>query len=300
MRAQPRACGGEFAGTLRGYGQVRVGVLGGGLQGCCTALALADRGFAVCLYDCNDMLLSRTAVANEGKIHLGYMYAGDPSLSTARAMIKGALAFEPFLRRYILGAENILSTSQPAAYVVHRDSQHDVEEVSGYLLQVHNLLAQAVAGKRGAYFGAELNSPPRRWSDQERDAIFTREIALRVFDTPEVAINPVELANAVRVSISSHPRIEVRSNMRVERTEEDGQRVIVTARGADGPVKDGFDHVVNALWGGRLAIDECMGSKPGRPWLHRLKYGVSFTWPDSIERPPSATFVSGPFGEIAS
>ena len=65
-------------------------------------------------------------------------------------------------------------------------------------------------------------------------------------------------------------------------------------------MKDGFDHVVNALWGGRLAIDECMGSKPGRPWLHRLKYGVSFTWPDSIERPPSATFVSGPFGEIVS
>lgn len=50
---------------------MRVAVLGGGLQGCCIALALADRGVEVTLFDRNDDLLSRTAVANEGKIHLG-------------------------------------------------------------------------------------------------------------------------------------------------------------------------------------------------------------------------------------
>ena len=40
--------------------------------------------------------------------------------------------------------------------------------------------------------------------------------------------------------------------------------------------------------------------RPGRPWINRLKYGVSFTWPDGKERPPSATFISGPFGEVVS
>jgi hypothetical protein len=39
----------------------------------------------------NDQLLSRAAVANEGKIHLGYMYANDGSHSTARLMTRGAL-----------------------------------------------------------------------------------------------------------------------------------------------------------------------------------------------------------------
>jgi hypothetical protein len=34
--------------------------------------------------------------------------------------------------------------------------------------------------------------------------------------------------------------------------------------------------------------------------LHRLKYGVGFSWPGSLPRPPSATFVSGPFGEVVS
>ena len=49
---------------------MRVGVLGGGLQGSYIALALAERGVEVILFDKNDTLLSRTAVANEGKIHL--------------------------------------------------------------------------------------------------------------------------------------------------------------------------------------------------------------------------------------
>jgi 2-polyprenyl-6-methoxyphenol hydroxylase-like FAD-dependent oxidoreductase len=75
---------------------MRVGVLGGGLQGCCVALSLAQRGIDVTLFDRNDKLLSRAAVANEGKIHLGYMYANDPSYSTARMMMRGALAFAPF------------------------------------------------------------------------------------------------------------------------------------------------------------------------------------------------------------
>ena len=80
---------------------MRVGVLGGGLQGCCIALVLAERGVEVTLFDQNDTLLSRTAVANEGKIHLGYMYAGDPTLSTARTMMTGAFAFSPFFERYL-------------------------------------------------------------------------------------------------------------------------------------------------------------------------------------------------------
>jgi glycine/D-amino acid oxidase-like deaminating enzyme len=63
---------------LEGQSTMLVGVLGGGLQGCCTAIALAARKVRVILFDKNRALLSRAAVANEGKIHLGYMYAGDP------------------------------------------------------------------------------------------------------------------------------------------------------------------------------------------------------------------------------
>src|SRR5947207_1776436 len=126
---------------------MRIGVLGGGLQGCCVALALAERGAEVILFDKNDMLLSRTAVANEGKIHLGYMYAGDPTLSTAKVMMAGALSFAPFLESYLCKPARSFSVSNPAAYVVHRDSQRGAEEVCAYLNTVHALINEAAEGR---------------------------------------------------------------------------------------------------------------------------------------------------------
>ena len=94
---------------------MRVGVLGRGLQGCTIALALADRGVKVTLFDKNNTLLSRAAAANEGKIHLGYMYAGDPTLSTAKMMMQGALSFAPFLERYVGNTDQRSSRGQGAS-----------------------------------------------------------------------------------------------------------------------------------------------------------------------------------------
>src|SRR3954468_16134144 len=98
---------------------MHVAVLGGGLQGCCVALALADRGVNVCIFDKNEKLLSRAAIANEGKIHLGYMYAGDPTLATAKMMMPGALPFGPFFERHLAQLAQPFSTSLAATYVVH-------------------------------------------------------------------------------------------------------------------------------------------------------------------------------------
>jgi glycine/D-amino acid oxidase-like deaminating enzyme len=278
---------------------MRVGILGGGLQGCCVALSLAERGIDVTLFDRNEQLLSRTAVANEGKIHLGYMYANDPSHSTARLMMRGALAFAPFFARHLGSTENAMTVSRPAAYVVHRDSQRTAEQVSRYLTTVHALLREASEGRRGAYFGRDLSDQPRMWSTEQREAQFDPEIALAVFDTPEVAIDPVALAETLRDRIEADRRIDVRLGHEVLSV-EDADGLEVKLQASSGTFRERFDHVVNALWDGRFAINENRGLRPNRPWLHRLKYGVSFRLPNGTNLPPSATFVSGPFGEVVS
>jgi len=278
---------------------MRIGILGGGLQGCCLALSLADRGFDVTLFDRNDRLLSRTAVANEGKVHLGYMYANDPSYLTARMMMQGALAFAPFFARHLGLAKNSMTVSRPAAYVVHRDSQRGPEQVSRYLAAVQSLIREASGGRSDAYFGRDLSEGPRMWSAAEREAQFDPQIALAAFDTPEVAIDPVALAKAVRQRIDADHRIEVRLNHEIVSV-EDCTSLKVKTETPEGTVTERFDHVVNALWEGRFAINERRGLRPGRPWLHRLKYGVSFRLPADANLPPSATFVSGPIGEVVS
>jgi glycine/D-amino acid oxidase-like deaminating enzyme len=279
---------------------MRVAVLGGGLQGCCAALALAERGASVTLVDRNAALISKAGIANEGKIHLGYMYAGDPTLKTARTMMRGALAFAPFLDRHLGGISARLSTSEPASYVVHRDAQHSAAEIGSYLRRVHEMIAELPGARDGSYFGADLAAPPRRWSAAELDADFNAEIALDAFDTGEVAIDPVQVASALRARIADDPRIEVRLNCIVTGAADAGQAIRVDFLHGAGADSETFDHAVNALWDGRLALNEKAGLNTGRAWLHRLKYGVGFRIPEGARTPPSATFISGPFGEVVS
>jgi glycine/D-amino acid oxidase-like deaminating enzyme len=261
---------------------------------------LAERGLNVTLFDKNDTLLSRAAVANEGKIHLGYMYAGDPTLSTAKTMMAGALSFAPFLERYLGRRAQSFSVSVPAIYVVHRDSQSSPEHVCAYLKTVHGLINEAAAERTEAYFGRDLSAPLKVLSAAEKESAFDPAIARIAISTPEIAINPVALAQTMRDCVANHPRIEVHCNQTIISAKQECGRIGVLAEGTAGSSWLHFDHVVNALWDGRFALNESLGYRPNRPWLHRLKYGVSFRLPDGAKPLPSATVVLGPFGEVVS
>ena len=275
-----------------------VAVLGGGLQGCCIALALAERGARVTLYDRNDALMTRAAAVNEGRMHLGYVYAADTTLGTARMMIRGALAFVPFLERLVGMAPDQLALSPRTTYVVHRDSQRPADAVAGYFAAVHVLVDEAVGGRRDVYFGLETPIAPRRWSAAERDGVFDPSLVVAAFDTSEIAIDPLVLARAVRQRIAATPRIETRLQCTVQAVGEQRTRLRVVAEAADGALAgDTYDQVVNAAWDGRLAIDATRGLRPSRPWIYRFKYGLRFRAPHACTL-PTVTIGLGPYGDL--
>ena len=276
-----------------------VAVLGGGLQGCCIALALAERGARVTLYDRNDALMTQAAVVNEGRMHLGYIYAADASLATARMMIRGGLAFAPFIERHVGLSPDRLAASRPTTYVVHRDSQRPVDELAGYLAAVHALVRDAAGGRKNAYFGVELAAAPRRWSAAERDKLFDGSLALAAFDTPEIAIDPFILGQAVPERVKATPGIETRLQHTVSAVEDHAAALRVVSEGPEGPARDSYDHVVNALWDGRLRIDGTRGLQPSRPWIHRFKYGVRFRVASGSSLPTVAIML-GPFGDLVT
>jgi glycine/D-amino acid oxidase-like deaminating enzyme len=70
-----------------------IAIIGAGIQGCCVALELASRGRRVQLFDRADLPMTEASRWNEGKIHLGYVYAKDDTLATARAMLAGSFVF---------------------------------------------------------------------------------------------------------------------------------------------------------------------------------------------------------------
>lgn len=76
----------------------------------------------------------------------------------------------------------------------------------------------------------------------------------------------------LRDCIAANQRIDTRLSQTVVSAEAVGEKICVTSTGRDGVTSELFDHVVNALWDGRLAINESFGLRTNRPWLHRLKY----------------------------
>src|SRR5689334_14845935 len=58
----------------------RIAVLGGGMLGVCTALELAHRGRDVTLLEGAADVMQGASRWNEGKIHLGFLYAADASM----------------------------------------------------------------------------------------------------------------------------------------------------------------------------------------------------------------------------
>jgi FAD dependent oxidoreductase len=276
-----------------------VAVLGGGLQGCCIALALADRGARVTLYDRNEALMTQAAVVNEGRIHLGYIYAADTTLATARTMIRGALTFAPFVQRYVGLPASALTSPTPTTYVIHRDSRRSVGELAAYLWAVHALVRDAARGHNDAYFGAEIAATPRLWSQAQRARVFDPELAVAAVDTPEIAIDPTVLAAAVRERIKATPAIETRLGRTVTAVEEGRTTLRVVSAGADGPAREDYAHVVNALWDGRLTVDATRGLRPSRPWMHRFKYGVRFHRRAAASL-PTVAIMHGPFGDLVA
>ena len=275
-----------------------VAVLGGGLQGCCAALELAIRGTRVTLYERNSTLLAGAATANEGKIHLGYTYASDRSLTTARTLLRGALSFAPLVQRY-LDADVPLAASEPFVYAVHRDSQVKYEEFATYLDATHSLV-DAAAG-RDSYFGIDLRAAPKRLTQAELESRFDPAYVTAAFDTSEIAIDTVAMAVSMRRRIAEDSKIEVRTGRKITAVEDDGARLRVHSIGTDSDDADSnmFSTVVNALWDSRLAIDATRGVHPGRKWIHRFKHGIRFRLPDTATL-PSVTIVLGPFGDVVA
>jgi hypothetical protein len=204
------------------------------------ALALVERGARVTLIEGRGSLMSGAASANEGKIHLGYMYANDPTLATARTMMRGALSFEPFLRRHLSCSPEAFRVSRPAIYSVHRDSQVPPDGIGAYLRKVHALVGEMVGADRGlSYFGQDVTAPLRERTRAERDLAFDPVDVVGAFETPEVAINPAVLADLMRERVIGEPRIELRlgrpSSPCAPRTGASGSRAWRAERGRRRP-----------------------------------------------------------------
>jgi glycine/D-amino acid oxidase-like deaminating enzyme len=271
-----------------------VAILGAGILGSSTALFLVRRGVPVVLFDAAAQPVARASRWNEGKIHLGYLYAGDASLETARRILDGGLAFRTLTEDLIGESLEPATTIDADTCLVHRDSVVSAESAARYYQAVTAL----VAGHPHAdeYLGPIV--PPHRLSAAELDAEYdTREIVAG-FRIPERSVSTTWVADRFAAALAADPRVELRltttvRGVRRDRSPSSDALWVDTDAGLDGP----FDVVVNALWEGRLAIDASLGLALPPVWSHRYRLSVFLR----TSRPvpiPNAVIVTGPFGDV--
>ncbi len=274
-------------------------ILGAGLQGCGIALELAHRGHQVTLVDQDTLPMNRASLRNEGKIHLGLIYAADPSFATAELQLRGALCFHNLLQRWCGEAADTIPLSTPFDYLVANDSLMSADQLSTHYERLD-----------AAYRALVRNDPSLNYMGQLPDQLYALKTPAQaarhfkmdnlaaVFQTAELAVDTAAMAEVLRRAVLGHGNIEFLAGRRVMSIYRSANGFSIEGTSADGSWIIECAQVVNATWEGRFALDQSVGINVQTGWLHRLKYRVIAKLPQQLLKAPSATMVLGRYGDV--
>jgi glycine/D-amino acid oxidase-like deaminating enzyme len=288
-----------------------IAIIGAGLTGCCAALELARRGHRVTLIEQDALPMNRASLRNEGKIHLGLIYANDPTLATARLQLRAALRFRPLLERWLGARMARIGVSTPFDYLVARDSLLGPEQLANFYEQVDALCgAELEVDASLDYLGLRPERLAWRLGAGEVPGQFAGGPVQAVFRTQERAIDTDDLAAAVREAVAAEGRISVLAGHQVvgverlsagrttDHTSDARANFAVTGTAHGEPFRIEAAQVINASWERRLGIDRTLGIAPRPGVLHRLKYRVICRTPAALAGCPSITIVIGRYGDV--
>jgi len=261
-------------------------------MGCSVALLLARRGARVALIDEASVPFANASRWNEGKIHLGYLYAGDPSLATARKLVPGGLAFKSIVEELIGSSIDDAITRVDDIYLTHRDSVVDAPSMAAYIDKVTDLIHDHPDAQRHMLGSGDAR--PVRMTARELSAVTSSAQIVAGFWTPERSVQTSLLADRFIQAVDAEKRIEKIFNCRVEGIAESaGVWNVKSAPASD----TAFDVIVNALWQGRAAVDTVSGFNDGEIWSYRYRLSLFVKTSQSC-RLPSVMIATGPFGDI--
>lgn len=270
-------------------------------MGCCLALELARRGYAVDLLDAAPAPMMGASLHNEGKLHLGFVYANDPARQTHEIMVRGSLAFSSILERLTGSTADAWLPSEPFHYFVPRDSLLGMDAILEHFERVERA-ARAVEREGGhRYLGLEVDRYFERNPPERHERLFSAGKTLGSISTAERSVSPAAVAAVLCLAVEREAAVTFAGSTEIlgVTRHEDGS-VTVEARSDRGRASHRYASVANCLWEDKLRVDRTAGVADPGPWYQRYKTTINITTASANGVIPSATGIIGPYGDIVN
>ncbi len=270
-------------------------IIGAGIHGVSTALALASRGRRSLILEAAASPFQGASVRNEGKLHLGFVYALDRSGETTRAMVEGSLAFAPLIERWCGPVDWESMRSDEFGYVVMGNGLVDPDQAEAHYESVLAEIEKVAVSLGSNYAGVDLGDAAIR----RHNGVFPGMADGHSncwFETPERAIDPRVLATRIVDAAADEPLIEIRSGHRVVQAERLESGFALEVETGSGRCAVETENVVNCAWDGRSALDQMVVEDLPAPNF-RVKHHVIVRGGDTTGIVP-ATLAQGPFGDL--
>lgn len=269
----------------------QVAIIGAGISGSLAALELTDAGFDVALIDaCGEPMMGASRW-NEGKIHLGYCYLGDPSFHTPALMLDGAAAFIESIERWTGRTLKEDWFTQPVVYIVDPDTQFPADQLWARSQRLANLLVERAGAEPSLRrFVDGLPVLASMKSDDAATATGLGRIAA-AWQTSECCVAPGPVAGLIREALQARQIPVHRAAARTLSQLANGWRIgaeigDICARA-----------IINASWESRTLLDrQVVASR--EPCSIRFKYALFGSGLKAVTKLAPSTRIIGRFGDV--
>lgn len=273
--------------------------MGAGIQGICCALALSRRNVNITLIDKTEEPLLRSGLRNEGKIHLGFVYANDESFRTASLMLRSAMQFAPLVESFAGSKIDWHPLrSRTFNYLILKETLLHPQKILAHYDQLQKEYDQ-LRDSSLHYIGRQ---PTHLWKDEDLDiSALNKNKISRCVPTEEVALNLSAFRSLLLKELSQKTNIRFLGHHEIKEISKASYGYKITgSNGITDKWKIDCSILVNCLWENRLFFDQQLGIEPSRKWVYRLKHRILGKAPLPIASTDSFTFVLGAFGDIVN
>ncbi len=264
------------------------------------ALSLAERGFTAIVLERKSGPLQAASYGNEGKIHMGFVYALDSSGNTGREMLRGALSFAPLIEKWCGPMPWHKWKSGGFRYAIMPDSLADMHTLEAYYEKLRGQLGEIGNDLpvNPAYFG---DSPSWMWrrSESTTGSPLIDGEPVNCIDTEEISIDTRPFSEALLHKIKEKSTIVLRCDTRVVSAERRGTGFLLEVETLDSHTFLKADVVINCSWADRIRLDRT-ADIPGinGALSYRVKHRVIVRPRHGIQNLLPVTMVQGPFGDV--